>query len=662
MFFQHNVSLYICLFRIDLVRNTLKSNERLGQEGNKNADNESCNSVLDSVSFLPLPYLNFLLKLVISEEYITHQDSRTAPTISIHSFDAEISSLSQSMLEPCVRHRTFTSRHLKGGSNIRSKIRKPTIYFTQNDSKAVFTWRNTLKDADFVISEEISEPGYLRLVPVKPAVWEGCHLALVEDTIYLKQTIASCKPFTTLSLIASTATIGFSCLWPAKAEEWITRKRQNNLPSSADIERIVSLGCKIVPATIGNDLEWEYSFHTNERVFFTGIITKEQRNLLLLLTSIIDHLHDLNNIEYDDILTSVYLYACEEIPNITWLENPSFCFCKIIEMIIDGLREKFLPNYFMRCKNILKGRSHIDLERLLEPLEILRSNPLSCLHFLFDGYEYSGTEFGIIFNAIICDFRAVGSETEITQRFEKFVVNFPQRKSDMRDPDQDVYQNERMTQVHHGMNSCKVLSLFEQIFASFEPVKMWSALLTMSRMMGQPLTQLISYQHESVNSVEIFGPDFAALFGDIQIPKTCSYGINMICFVSSFAKLIFVIWPLDKAMAVGLRYFLLHKAHETQSVLPDLNDLSHFSVQEQCMSIMMFLSLYVVFVTDLYRLLYNVAVRLHETDLLVDMIGPLERFCCLIGTPNQYEVLADFCQLIGDDNETRQARSRALRA
>src|SRR6218665_334860 len=151
--------------------------------------------------------------------------------------------------------------------------------------------------------------------------------------------------------------------WPSEADEWKTRNRNSGWPQRDMIDKIVQVGCHLVPKSYqGNPNDytsWRYSFSQAELIL-TDTWNEVQKYiyhiLRILKSDVVKKCGDKEN----TFLCTYYFktlmfWACEEKPSTFWGEDRiEAAIEELLLQMIQWLIDKNCPNYFMRENNMLE--------------------------------------------------------------------------------------------------------------------------------------------------------------------------------------------------------------------------------------------------------------------------------------------------------------------
>ena len=193
----------------------------------------------------------------------------------------------------------------------------------------------------------------------------------------------------------------FSCpSWPPTAASWIDRTRPHGWPSVETIQRIISMGCRIVHKrhTKSRDanaaVEYRFSFSAAEILLF-DTLSLEQKQCFIAFKALVKS--TIINLEYTTKrvihlttyhLKNLFLWACETIPADQWRKSNGWarCLLYLIEQLNICLSKRKMHGYFIYDYNLLDCFK--PPPALLENLNKLRKNSLTSADAFIDSTEW----------------------------------------------------------------------------------------------------------------------------------------------------------------------------------------------------------------------------------------------------------------------------------
>ena len=175
----------------------------------------------------------------------------------------------------------------------------------------------------------------------------------------------------------------FRCLtWPMVAQEW--RKRQRKWPSPDVVDKVIREGFHLVvkaPKNGGNpECDFRISFSHAEYLLSQEIneIQRECYRCLKTYHRVYLSTEAKGLISFH--LKNIFLRTIEETGGEMWIESRrAECMWKLFANLLEALRERHLPHYFVRSYNLF-GIDYIEdlaiLESLTQKVEQIMDNPV----------------------------------------------------------------------------------------------------------------------------------------------------------------------------------------------------------------------------------------------------------------------------------------------
>ena len=175
----------------------------------------------------------------------------------------------------------------------------------------------------------------------------------------------------------------FRCLtWPMVAQEW--RKRQRKWPSPDVVDKVIREGFHLVvkaPKNGGNpECDFRISFSHAEYLLSQEIneIQRECYRCLKTYHRVYLSTEPKGLITFH--LKNIFLRTIEETGGEMWIESRrAECMWKLFANLLEALRERHLPHYFVRSYNLF-GIDYIEdlaiLESLTQKVEQIMDNPV----------------------------------------------------------------------------------------------------------------------------------------------------------------------------------------------------------------------------------------------------------------------------------------------
>lgn len=218
-------------------------------------------------------------------------------------------------------------------------------------------------------------------------------------------------------------------VWPPMAGEFVTRKRPHNWPTKITVDKVLEKGVHIVPtpnpASAAADIEWRISFAAAEKKLILEEIDDSQRQCYLLVYLLCLHTFA-DGLLLPRHLKSVFLYACEEIDHRLWHKNPAHCCFLVFGRIIEGVKQKCLPCYFLRKNNMIDHLTDLQFSELERRLTEIRLKPVEELmslatnYTLLDVFPYN-LNVSSVFSPVMTDAKKYEGKSQASEAVEIFI-------------------------------------------------------------------------------------------------------------------------------------------------------------------------------------------------------------------------------------------------
>lgn len=185
--------------------------------------------------------------------------------------------------------------------------------------------------------------------------------------------------------------------WPVVANEW--RSRQRKWPSVDTVQNVLQSGCQIVakrplfPHLKGDPKNEDHSPEHDRldpyfRLSFSRceiVLSKSLNEYQLLIWRVLKAYQKSFLNTSPRVLASyhwknVVFWVFEETDVTQWTEEVVLpIVCKALDKMVCFLREKFLPQYFIRACNLIDGCREDKIIEVLDRIHAIRENPLQYL-------------------------------------------------------------------------------------------------------------------------------------------------------------------------------------------------------------------------------------------------------------------------------------------
>lgn len=285
----------------------------------------------------------------------------------------------------------------------------PNFYRIIDTQSVVFQHDSYEINSDiYVINSEDTNPGYTRL-HVSCKKLSHSYYREIDGTLCLttSQFLTSKskypdmnKPpsYMTLSPFKKSQSICFfyKCpRWPDQTREWISRKRLSGWPQESLLNEVVTLPCVLTPnshpCSNEPDVEWMFNFSFPERFLLKDNISKEQRYCFHVFKLLIDfhtgRMEELSTF----VLKTIFMYTLEVLPQLQWDHCPSACVIYMIDILLESLKERKIPHYFLPENNIIEHLSGGLIYSLVEKVNAVREFPIMSIIIMAESHGVMST-------------------------------------------------------------------------------------------------------------------------------------------------------------------------------------------------------------------------------------------------------------------------------
>ena len=167
--------------------------------------------------------------------------------------------------------------------------------------------------------------------------------------------------------------------WPPEAAPWINRHRPSNWPTRETVERIISMGCSVVPKPHPlnrrtTNIEFRFSFSNAEKILFQEMSLAQKhcfisfKALVKSATEEIEGCQEGTEMVISTYhLKTIFLWTCETIDTTEWEMSRGWAHCLLFlfDQWIICLEHKSIPSFFIPQCNLLEGKEAIKLANLI---------------------------------------------------------------------------------------------------------------------------------------------------------------------------------------------------------------------------------------------------------------------------------------------------------
>ena len=176
-------------------------------------------------------------------------------------------------------------------------------------------------------------------------------------------------------------------VWPEVASEWVGRKRDSGWPGSRIEKKIISNGCHVTPASHPKskdpEIEWMYTFFEAERLLDKDAVSSVQRQCFIVLNLLLMEILEQKRLSYPQ-LKSAFYFTCEKLDAKLWRSNKAICVNRMLDYLLDGVKQGCLPHYFVSQNNTLCHLEQENLKALEDDLTEIRRNIINSLLAITD--------------------------------------------------------------------------------------------------------------------------------------------------------------------------------------------------------------------------------------------------------------------------------------
>ncbi|XP_061179354.1 uncharacterized protein LOC133187978 [Saccostrea echinata] len=347
---------------------------------------------IDTITGIPLPHLSYILKQLFPRRMINSYFGAQCPQVFsgvfLHCIGSSADGINVFLKDISKKQtkRSFYNRHKqkKGREFVLIPLEKVVRH-------SDITEYQTSVESIFADSSK-THPGY-------------CHLRLSPYTKEFERNVLQKESEKFLMEIDLDAAVsipgdahvkykGLVCeTFPPSTEEWRIRERKFTFPSRQLIQNILRGKCTLIkkahPYSKVPDIEWKYNFSLAEYTIFTTGLTGSQIHGFCVIKVLVENMtFHLTKQLKNKHLKAVYLRALEEIPCAAWETNFSGCILFIISNLVDNLKAKFLPHYFIPSNNLIECYSAEEIKAICVNVECIRMFPVAVTQIIAENHGY----------------------------------------------------------------------------------------------------------------------------------------------------------------------------------------------------------------------------------------------------------------------------------
>lgn len=184
--------------------------------------------------------------------------------------------------------------------------------------------------------------------------------------------------------------LGILCLTFPFYQRWEKCRKRFDFPSRGLVSSITKIGCTLIPKShpksSSPEIEWQFDFSMAEHFMFRSL-TQAQLHCFFVVKLLVETMAQYFYFETKH-LKSVFLMACEEMPNSVWETHFSGCVLYVLDCLLSCLRSRFLPNYFIPENNLIDCHKEEDISTLCTIIEYVRLFPANAIEVAAEKYGY----------------------------------------------------------------------------------------------------------------------------------------------------------------------------------------------------------------------------------------------------------------------------------
>lgn len=273
----------------------------------------------------------------------------------------------------------------------------PSFIICGIDVELFFSKTDTMIACNVCLVESDSHAGYCRLVPVfnNERTWTT-RLVRSFGSVYLKAVNIPENIKNTLKAKGISKYFwGYKCpsFPPSVRKEWQSEERTPIWPSAEIRRDVLTSECLFIqrahPSSCQPEVEWKFVFSQGEKLLFKKGLTKIQKDTFSIFKLLMEHMN--RNVPRplkQKHMKSVFFYACEQIKHESWEDNPAGCMVYLLSDLLQCVKKRCIPHYFIASNNLLDYYSEEEVQALCVHIEALRVFPIQCIEHLFDAYGW----------------------------------------------------------------------------------------------------------------------------------------------------------------------------------------------------------------------------------------------------------------------------------
>ncbi|KAL3884677.1 hypothetical protein ACJMK2_024794 [Sinanodonta woodiana] len=540
-------------------------------------------TILDPVSGLPLPHLDFLYHDIVNSPFVllpsgAHRNpgSMRQTVIDDIGFYGKVVGFWINVLEILPDIPPTKLEFLDTWEEVHQcvcicqfKNQNPlNIYCIPNDTYVFARRGPTVKDSDMIMESVFGKPGYVKLTPVLSKLWEGALIQEDEEHVYLHhlqvndpfpQKLQACWE----ELDYGAAIIAFRCPWPKEADEWRTRKRSTGWLQTTTQNTIVEDGCYLLPCGRSREsvIEWKFCFDLAEEWLIRRCVfdhfSKVYRAFKLLIKTTRKDKAEATN--YRQILRHVFYYACEEVPEKFWIRRPARCILFMLSRLLQQLQAGVVPHYFMSNVNLL-DLEDIDIDELRNSICVIRGNPLLSTYYLLEERRLTSTRVRLKLDHSIDDIREFADHKIIQRSKETFFTTETMIQVNILVKEGKLAEAEYLItlllrEMYETDNNITFIDIVQEVLFNMNYSDRWYFAFYTDLVNETKLLDHVCNGVPNIPLSHILGPEISSNIHDCMVPKECITPNILLEFVNK-VTLIFEHINWHKSVFHALKFFL----------------------------------------------------------------------------------------------------------
>lgn len=361
-------------------------------------------SSFDDISDTSLPHFSFLLKYLLKSKHLLSKQSKSRLTAPFSYCNASgefagsrVDGLNFSLTDIST-YREISSQDYIPCCKCHRNCHEGGVFYdlmVHMDNNVMVVCNSAEVDVSkkcLISDSRDLPPGYTKLRVLNPEHWDIKQIYWSDDNIsYLKHIQVDFDSnflHVNPDIISKRLKKGIKYpSWPNEADEWITRERPSNWPSTHLVSKIVNNGCIVVsrshPHCEYPDIVWQFLFSGGEHILIKEGVTQEQIRCFSIFKVLFDcHVRNLPGQFSTSLLKHVWFYCCEIIPSSYWSDSQGACLLFLFDRLLENLRHHNLPNFFIRENNMINQYPREIIQRLGDKVEAIRKFPILSLIFV----------------------------------------------------------------------------------------------------------------------------------------------------------------------------------------------------------------------------------------------------------------------------------------